>query len=187
VLVLNWDVPDNLTPDPSAANFITGGTSYFAAFPYARELLQSLSARLGLDSVVLGPLCREHFAPEAITTIHHGVQAGDQDEPNDPVFVLLGWSLVSSQAGTFSLRRTSTWPQQHQQCRASSVFCVKILSAWARKSPRVAEVLPMLYLRGLCSPISGRREVFGAASSSNNRTNPQAVALTAHDTLVDRC
>ena len=85
VLVLTWDVPDNFTPDPSAANFVTGGTSYFAAFPYARELLQSLSTRLGLDSVVLGPLFREHFAPEAITTVHHGVQAGDQDEPNAPV------------------------------------------------------------------------------------------------------
>jgi hypothetical protein len=78
VLVLDWDVPDNFTPDESAANFVTGTTSYFAAFPYARELLQSLSARLGLDSVVLGPLFREHLAPEAITTVRRGVEADDQ-------------------------------------------------------------------------------------------------------------
>lgn len=85
VLVVNWDVPDDLTPDPSAANFVTGTTSYFAAFPYARELLQSLSARLGLDPVVLGPLFRERLAPEAITTVHRGGQTDDQDEPNAPV------------------------------------------------------------------------------------------------------
>jgi hypothetical protein len=31
------------------------------------------------------------------------------------------------------------------------------LGAWARKSPRVAEVLPLLYLHGLSSSISVRR------------------------------
>jgi hypothetical protein len=32
-----------------------------------------------------------------------------------------------------------------------------LLPAWARKSPRVAEVLPLLYLHGLSSQTSGRR------------------------------
>jgi len=36
-------------------------------------------------------------------------------------------------------------------------FSSAILPAWARNSPRVAEVLPLLYLHGSPPPISGRR------------------------------
>ena len=36
-------------------------------------------------------------------------------------------------------------------------FASAILPAWARKSPRVAEVLPLLYLHGLSARISVRR------------------------------
>jgi putative transposase len=36
-------------------------------------------------------------------------------------------------------------------------FSSAILPAWARKSPRVAEVLPLLYLQTSPPPISGRR------------------------------
>ncbi len=83
VIVLDWDVPDNFTPDQSAAEFVTSTTSYFAAFPYARELLQSLTARLGLvDSVILGALFRGHLAPEGVTAVRHGTEVNDRHEPD---------------------------------------------------------------------------------------------------------
>jgi hypothetical protein len=66
-LVLDWAVPADFTPDRAAADFVSSRTGYFAAFPYARELLHSLSTRLGVDSVVLGALNRETLAPTAIT------------------------------------------------------------------------------------------------------------------------
>jgi hypothetical protein len=53
-LIVDYRVDDGFAPDRDAADFVTGTTGYFAAYPYARELLHSLSARLRLDPVVLG-------------------------------------------------------------------------------------------------------------------------------------
>jgi hypothetical protein len=82
-LVLDWAVPSDFTPDRSAADFITRTTGYFAAFPYARELLHSLSTRLGIDPVVLGALNRENLAPTTVT-IALRPPGLDDDEGNTP-------------------------------------------------------------------------------------------------------
>jgi hypothetical protein len=66
-VVLDWTVPEDFTPDRSAADFVTRTTGYFAAFPYVRELLHSLTTRLEADPVVLGALNRENLAPTAVT------------------------------------------------------------------------------------------------------------------------
>jgi putative transposase len=38
-----------------------------------------------------------------------------------------------------------------QCCPTSSVFCSAILPPWARKTPKITEMLPLLYLHGLSS------------------------------------
>lgn len=53
-LVVDYRVPEDFEVDSEAADFVTGTTGYFAAYPYAREMLHSMSARLRLDPVVLG-------------------------------------------------------------------------------------------------------------------------------------
>lgn len=57
-LVVDYRTAEGFTPDRDAAEFVTSTTGYFAAYPYARELLQNASARLRLDPVVLGLLRR---------------------------------------------------------------------------------------------------------------------------------
>ncbi len=57
-LVVDYRVPKDFEVDRDAADFVTGTTGYFAAYPYAREMLHSMSARLRLDPVVLGFLKR---------------------------------------------------------------------------------------------------------------------------------
>lgn len=53
-LVVDYRVTEGFEADDAAADFVTGTTGYFAAYPYARELLHSMSARLRMDPVVLG-------------------------------------------------------------------------------------------------------------------------------------
>lgn len=79
ILVLDWNVPVDFTPDRSAAEFLTRTTGYFAAFPYARELLHSLTTRLGVDPVVLGALNRENLAPTAVTIALRPIGVGDPE------------------------------------------------------------------------------------------------------------
>jgi hypothetical protein len=66
-IVLDWTVPGDFTPDREAADFVASTTGYFAAFPYARELVHALSARLGIDPIVLGALHRDTLSPTAVT------------------------------------------------------------------------------------------------------------------------
>jgi hypothetical protein len=65
-LVLDYDVAEGFKPDPDAAEFVTGTTGYFAAYPYARELFQSLASRLQFDPVVLGLIKRGSMQPGTI-------------------------------------------------------------------------------------------------------------------------
>jgi hypothetical protein len=66
-LVLDWSVPNDFTPDHAAADFVAATTGYFAAYPYAREIVHTLSTRLGIDPIVLGALRREALSPAAVT------------------------------------------------------------------------------------------------------------------------
>lgn len=51
---------------------ITRTTGLFAAYPYARELLQNLTGRLQLDPVVLGMLLRGELRPAGVTKVDRG-------------------------------------------------------------------------------------------------------------------
>ena len=58
-LILDYDVNPEFEPDAEAAAYYSATTEYFAAFPHARELLQSLTTRLRLPTTVLGLLRRD--------------------------------------------------------------------------------------------------------------------------------
>lgn len=66
-LLIDYRVPDGFTPEADAAEYVAGTTGYFAAHPYARELFQSLAARLQIDPMVLGLVKRGSVRPGAIT------------------------------------------------------------------------------------------------------------------------
>jgi hypothetical protein len=66
-LLLDYDVAEEYEPDREAADFVTATTGYFAAYPYARELFQSLAERLQFDPIVLGLLKRGQIRPGAVS------------------------------------------------------------------------------------------------------------------------
>lgn len=66
-LVLDYDVDEDYEPDVEAADFLTSTTGYFAAYPYARELFQSLANRLRFDPVVLGLIQRGTLRPRTVS------------------------------------------------------------------------------------------------------------------------
>ena len=73
VLLVEWSVPEDYTPNAEAAEFVASTTGYFAAFPYARELVQSMTTRLGLDPLVLGTLKRGELRPESVRVVVRNV------------------------------------------------------------------------------------------------------------------
>jgi hypothetical protein len=70
-LLLDYDVVQGFKPDLEAAEFVMGTTGYFAAYPYARELFQSLAGRLQFDPVVLGLIKRGTIRPGSISVVPH--------------------------------------------------------------------------------------------------------------------
>lgn len=63
-LVVDYEVREpQYQPGDEAADFFASTTGYLAAFPYARELFQSLTARMQFDPVVLGMLRRGTHVP----------------------------------------------------------------------------------------------------------------------------
>ncbi len=68
-LLVDYDVTEGFTPDEAAAEFVTGTTGYFAAYPYARELFTSLAVRLQFDPVVIGLLKRGSLRPGSINVV----------------------------------------------------------------------------------------------------------------------
>ena len=67
--VVEYQVLDGFEPDEEAADAIAGSTGFFAAYPYARELFQSHTARLQLNPLVLGMLLREASQPRTVTAV----------------------------------------------------------------------------------------------------------------------
>lgn len=68
-LVVEYAVGDaDYEPTEEAADFFAGTTGYLAAFPYARELFQSLTSRMQFDPLVLGLLRRGTHEPRTITS-----------------------------------------------------------------------------------------------------------------------
>lgn len=70
VLQVDYVVDDpDFELDHGAADFICATTGLFAAYPYARELAQSLTTRLQLDPLVLGLLPRGASRPSGVTRV----------------------------------------------------------------------------------------------------------------------
>ncbi len=70
-LLLDYDVTEGFMPELEAAEFVTSTTGYFAAYPYARELFQSLAARLQFDPIILGLIKRDSIRPGSISVVPH--------------------------------------------------------------------------------------------------------------------
>lgn len=68
-LLIDYEVTDDFKPDLETAEFLTGTTGYLAAYPYARELFQSLAGRLQFDPVVLGLIKRGSMRPGSISVV----------------------------------------------------------------------------------------------------------------------
>ncbi len=81
-VLVEWDVDEDFEPSAAAADHICNSTGYFAAYPYARELVQSLSTRLQLDPLVLGTLARGTKQPSGISAVHRS-SAPPEDEAVD--------------------------------------------------------------------------------------------------------
>lgn len=84
VLVVEWSVSAEYGAPQDAAEFVATTTGYFAAFPYARELAQATTARLGLDPIVLGVLNRKELRPETIRVVVRPTISGKADEMAEP-------------------------------------------------------------------------------------------------------
>lgn len=76
-LQVDYEVEADYEPSGEGADFLAGTTGLFAAYPYARELAQSLTTRLQLDPLVLGMLPRGASSPSAISQFarHNGPDA----------------------------------------------------------------------------------------------------------------
>ena len=57
-LIVDYRVDDDYAPSSDAAEFVASTTGLFAAYPYAREMLQSMSMRLRLEGLVFGLMRR---------------------------------------------------------------------------------------------------------------------------------
>jgi hypothetical protein len=86
-LLVDFRVDEGYTPPTDAADHVASTTGYFAAYPYARELLQSLTARLQIDPVVLGLLNRGTLRPGSVSVVsstwqgHREPDAGEDEQP----------------------------------------------------------------------------------------------------------
>jgi hypothetical protein len=65
---VEYEVKEDFEPSREVAEFLTRTTGLFAAYPYARELAQTLTARLQQDPLVLGLMPRGAGGPSRVTT-----------------------------------------------------------------------------------------------------------------------
>lgn len=78
-LRVEFDVESGYELPEGVPEFLTETTSYFAAYPYARELAQGLTTRLQLDPVVLGLLHHGSLDPSAVASVG---QSGLEGQPD---------------------------------------------------------------------------------------------------------
>lgn len=71
-LVLDYAVAEQYLADPRAAEYVATTTGYFAAYPYARELVQRMATALRLPPITLGLMKRDEngkIEPAGITVV----------------------------------------------------------------------------------------------------------------------
>lgn len=66
-LQVEYDVSEDYEASHDVAAFLTQTTGIFAAYPYARELAQTLTARLQQDPLVLGLMPRGATGPSRVS------------------------------------------------------------------------------------------------------------------------
>lgn len=131
----------------------------------------SAELRAGLDEVVLEGARRMLIATrEAEVDGYIEALAGELDEAGHRLVVRNGHAVartITTAAGGIEIeaprvddRRVD--PETAQRCRFASV----VVPPWCRKSPKVAEVLPLMYLHGMSSGdfAPALREFFGSAA-----------------------
>jgi hypothetical protein len=74
-IVIDYSVASDYEPDHAAADAVCATTGYFAAYPYARELIQAMAGRLQLDPLVVGFLRAGHAAPRGVTVVSPSAKA----------------------------------------------------------------------------------------------------------------
>jgi hypothetical protein len=80
-IVVDYEIEEAFTPDDDAAAFVSKTTGYFAAYPYARELVFSLSSRLGLDPLTIGMLTRGALEPKSVASRGTSLRNRIREEP----------------------------------------------------------------------------------------------------------
>ena len=114
----------------------------------------------GVGGVMLDELAREGARRMLATALQAEVAAyidahADQvDEDGHRLVVRNGYHQereVATVAGAVRVRQPRVNDKRLDETGERRRFASAILPAWARKSPKVAEVLPLLYLRGLSS------------------------------------
>lgn len=67
--IVDYSIPKEFEPDEDAANHVAATTGFMAVYPYAREFIQSASARLQLDPLVIGLLRISDMEPRSVTMV----------------------------------------------------------------------------------------------------------------------
>ena len=132
-----------VVPDPDDANPTDGGS-----------LLDEI-VRDGARQMLAAAL-------QAEVATYVAAHAGEVDESGRRLVVRNGYHAereVTTAAGAVTVRQPRVNDKRIDEVSGERRrFSSAILPAWARKTPRVAEVLPLLYLHGLSSSRnSGRR------------------------------
>ena len=144
-----------VVPDPDDANPTDGGS-----------LLDEI-VRDGARQMLAAAL-------QAEVATYVAAHAGEVDEQGHRLVVRNGYHAereVTTAAGAVAVRQPRVNDKRIDEVSGERKrFTSAILPAWARKSPRVAEVLPLLYLHGLSSGTSCPR---WGSSSARPRTCPR--------------
>lgn len=83
-LQIDYQVEEGYEVPENAALYIARTTGLFGAYPYARELAQSLSARLQFDPFVLGLLSRGRSAPKTVTRVTSRDARSQREDSKEP-------------------------------------------------------------------------------------------------------
>ena len=125
-----------VVPDPDDANPTDGGS-----------LLDEI-VRDGARQMLAAAL-------QAEVAAYVDAHAGEVDDPGRRLVVRNGYHAereVTTAAGAVTVRQPRVNDKRIDEVTGERRrFSSAILPAWSRKSPRVAEVLPLLYLHGLSS------------------------------------
>jgi preprotein translocase subunit SecB len=71
VALVEFAVQGDAEPEPEVVSLFVDRNGYFIAYPYLRQAIQDLTARLGIEAVVLGVLAREADRPTHVSLVRN--------------------------------------------------------------------------------------------------------------------